>query len=60
MFTVTDRRHDPATQETDRDGADAAYLRFVEEGFRLDPELCNTTDTVLVRGEEQVRISYGG
>jgi hypothetical protein len=58
MFTITDARATPASHETDRDGADAAYLRFVEEGFVLDPGLCNSSDTVLVRADEQVTITY--
>lgn len=59
MFTIIDPRNTPAAQETDGDGADAAYVRFtVDEGFVLNPELCGSADTVLVRGTEQVTIRY--
>ncbi len=57
MFTITEGSG-TAPAQTDRDGADAAYLRFVEQGFVVDPELCTSRDTVLVRGEEQVSITY--
>lgn len=61
MFTIIDHRNDPAVQETDREGADAAYVRFtVEEGFALEPSMGESRDTVLVRGDEQVIIRYAG
>lgn len=60
MFIVTDTRTTPASLETDRDGADAAWLRFVEEGFVFEPGLRTTCDSVLVRGDERVTITYAG
>jgi hypothetical protein len=60
MFTITDQRTTPASHQTDRDGADAAYLRFVDEGFVRDPERCTFSDMVLVRGGEHVTIAYTG
>ncbi len=58
MFTITDPRNTPAERVTDRDGADAAWLELTDEGFVLEPSLRTSSDTVLVRGDERVTITY--
>lgn len=58
MFVIIDDRNTPAEHVTDQDGADKAYLEFVEAGFALSPPKCTSCDTVLVRGDEEVTIRY--